>query len=293
MDDDGMGATGQEALEEGHGPQISVTITVQGDGMTVSFAGSSPAVTGPLNAVKAITQSATWYVMRCIAGPDVPVNSGTFASVEVKVPRGSFLDAEPPHAVAGGNVETSQRVVDAVLRALAGALPDLIPAASQGTMNNVTVGGHDGERNQPFAYYETVGGGAGAGPRGDGLSGIHVHMTNTLNTPVEAIEYTYPLRVRRYGLRRGSGGAGLHQGGDGLVREMEFLCPATLTLLSERRRTDPYGLRGGGPGARGRNVLTHAGEEQELAGKTEIRVGPGDVLSLRTPGGGGWGKAES
>lgn len=306
MDDDGLGnaqggqhglrsgmdLTAREANQAGYGPEINVTVSVQGDHMTVNFAGSSPAVAGPLNAVKAITQSATWYVVRCIAGPDVPVNSGTFAPVEVIVPKGSFLDAEPPHAVAAGNVETSQQVVDAVLRALSRAMPDLIPAASQGTMNNVTVGGNDRERNRPFAYYETVGGGAGAGPAGDGLSGIHVHMTNTLNTPVEAIEYTYPFRVRRYALRRGSGGAGSHRGGDGLVREIEFLCPATLTLLSERRRTAPYGLHGGEPGARGRNVLTHGGEEQELPGKVEIQVGSGDVLSLRTPGGGGWGQPE-
>jgi N-methylhydantoinase B len=270
-------------------PEIKVTISVQGDSMTVDFGGSSPAVEGPLNAVRAITESATWYVARCVAGADVPINSGTFAPVRVIVPRGSFLDAEPPHAVAGGNVETSQRVVDAVLGALAVAQPDLIPAASQGTMNNLTVGGLDAERGKPFAYYETVGGGAGAGPSGDGLSGVHVHMTNTLNTPIEALEYTYPIRVRRYALRRNSGGAGLHRGGDGLVREIEFLCPATVTILSERRRTAPYGLQGGEPGERGRNVLFHRGERRELPGKVEMQVETGDVLSLRTPGGGGWG----
>jgi N-methylhydantoinase B len=273
-------------------PQIQVTVTVQGDTMTVDFTGTSPAVAGPLNAVRAITESATWYVARCVAGADVPVNSGTFAPVRVVVPQGSLLDADPPHAVAGGNVETSQRVVDAVLGALATALPDLIPAASLGTMNNVTVGGYDTARGAPFAYYETVGGGAGAGPEGDGLSGVHVHMTNTLNTPLEALEYAYPFRVRRYGLRRGSGGAGLHRGGDGLVREIEFLCPATVTILSERRRTAPYGLRGGEPGKRGCNVLVRDGEAQDLPGKVEVRVGAGDLLSLRTPGGGGWGTPE-
>jgi N-methylhydantoinase B len=194
--------------------------------------------------------------------------------------------------VAGGNVETSQRVVDVVLGALAQALPDLIPAASQGTMNNVAVGGHDPERGAPFAYYETVGGGAGAGPAGDGLSGVHSHMTNTLNTPVEALEYAYPLRVRRYGLRPDSGGAGRHRGGDGLVRDVEFLCPATVTLLTERRRTAPYGLQGGDPGERGRNLLIRQGQEEDLGGKVEARVEAGDVLSLRTPGGGGWGTPE-
>jgi N-methylhydantoinase B len=195
--------------------------------------------------------------------------------------------------VAGGNVETSQRIVDVVLGALAQALPDRIPAASQGTMNNVAVGGYDPERGRPFAYYETVGGGAGAGPTGDGLSGVHVHMTNTLNTPVEALEYAYPFRVRRYALRRGSGGAGRHRGGDGLVREIEFLSPATVTLLTERRRTAPYGLQGGQPGAPGRNLLMRDNHEEELPGKAECDVNPGDILSLQTPGGGGWGEQQS
>jgi N-methylhydantoinase B len=287
MDDDGFPAPQSQATN----PQIQVSVAVQNDTMTVDFTGSSPAVRGPLNAVRAITESATWYVARCVAGADVPVNSGTFAPVHVVVPRGSFLDAEPPHAVAGGNVETSQRVVDAVLGALAKALPDLIPAASLGTMNNLTVGGVDPVRDTPFAYYETVGGGAGAGPMGDGLSGVHVHMTNTLNTPVEALEYAYPIRVRRYALRGGSGGAGQHHGGEGLVREIEFLCPATVTILSERRRTAPYGLHGGAPGAQGRNVLVRQQGAQDLPGKVEVRVEPGDLLSLRTPGGGGWGIA--
>jgi N-methylhydantoinase B len=294
MDDEGVPREQWPAPDEppgsDRGPQICVKITVQGDGMTVDFAGSNPAVPGPLNAVRAITESATWYVARCVAGEELPVNSGTFAPVQVVVPRGSILDADAPHAVAGGNVETSQRVVDAVLGALAQALPDLIPAASLGTMNNLTVGGQDCEKGTPFAYYETVGGGAGAGPDGDGLSGIHVHMTNTLNTPVEALEYAYPIRVQRYVLRQGSGGDGQHRGGDGLVREIEFLCPATVTILSERRRLPPYGLRGGKPGAMGCNVLIRAGKEQELPGKVEIQVDPGDVLSLRTPGGGGWGE---
>jgi len=284
-----------------HPPTIRVTVTVHGDTMTVDFSGTSTAVAGPLNAVRAITESATWYAVHCLAtalatkgeegvsGTPGPVNSGTFAPVRIVVPRGSFLDAERPHAVAAGNVETSQRVVDTVLGALAGARPDLIPAASQGTMNNLAIGGYDPDRHMPFAYYETLGGGAGAGPEGDGLSGAHVHMTNTLNTPVEALEYAYPLRVRRYALRRGSGGAGQHRGGDGLVREIECLCPATVTLLSERRRMPPYGLHGGDPGAPGRNLLLREGQVRELRGKVQIRVGPGDVVILHTPGGGGWG----
>jgi N-methylhydantoinase B len=279
-----------------HGPRIQVAVTVEGDGMIVDFSGSSNAVRGPLNAVRAITESATWYAVRCVAGArgeEAPVNSGTFAPVSVFVPRGSLLDAEPPHAVAGGNVETSQRIVDAVLGALAQALPDLVPAASQGTMNNLAVGGMVPETGQPFAYYETMGGGAGAGPGGHGLPGVHVHMTNTLNTPVEALEYAYPLRVRRYALRRGSGGAGYHRGGDGLVRDIEFLSSATVTILSERRRTAPYGLNGGEAGKPGRNLLLRAGRDLELPGKCEIQVEPGDLLSLRTPGGGGWGRADT
>ncbi len=292
LDDGGMN-NDQYPISNIQSPKIQVAVTVDGDTLTVDFTGSSPAVAGPLNAVRAITESATWYAVRCVAGGATggrPVNSGTFAPVRVVVPRGSLLDADPPHAVAGGNVETSQRVVDAVLGALAQALPDRVPAASQGTMNNVTVGGADPATGQPFAYYETVGGGAGAGPAGDGLSGVHVHMTNTLNTPVEAMEYAYPVRVRRYALRRDSGGAGQRRGGDGLVRDIEFLCPATVTILSERRRMAPYGLQGGEPGKPGRNLLVRDGEAEELPGKAEVRVQAGDVLSLRTPGGGGWGE---
>jgi N-methylhydantoinase B len=291
LDDDGIPQTrdGNGAVHLADAPRIQATVFVQGDTMVVDFTGSSPAVAGPMNAVRAITESATWYVVRCVAGGEVPVNSGTFAPVQVVVPHGSLLDADPPHAVAAGNVETSQRVVDVVLGALAQALPDSIPAASQGTMNNVAVGGYDAEQAALFAYYETLGGGAGGSPAGDGLSGIHVHMTNTLNTPIEAMEYAYPVRVRRYALRRGSGGAGQHRGGDGLVREIEFLCPATVTILSERRRTAPYGLSGGQPGEPGHNVLVHAGEEEDLPSKVEIQVDAGDVLRLGTPGGGGWG----
>ncbi len=303
MDDCGLPDFSEAGQDRTSRPRLRVTIRVRGDNMVVDFAGTSPAVAGPINAVRAITESATWYVVCCVAAAmtpgsvgdrqgvvdRAPVNSGTFAPVEVLVPKGSLLDADAPHAVAGGNVETSQRVVDVVLGALSSALPDLIPAASQGTMNNVTVGGYDQERRQPFAYYETIAGGAGASPQGDGLSGVHVHMTNTLNTPVEALEYAYPMRVRRYALREGSGGPGHHRGGSGLVRDIEFLSPATVTILSERRRTAPYGLRGGSPGGQGLNIPLSAGGEKELPGKVELRVAPGDVLSLRTPGGGGWG----
>jgi len=239
--------------------------------------------------VLAVTQSAVYYVVRCVAGGDVPANHGCFAPVTVVASSASVLNARPPAAVAGGNVETSQRIVDVVLGALAQALPDLIPAASQGTMNNLTIGGYDPIRRREFAYYETVGGGIGAGPQGDGLSGMHSHMSNTRNTPIEALEYAFPFRVRAYALRRGSGGQGLYRGGDGLRRDIEFLSSATVTILSERRRLEPYGLNGGEPGQRGRNILLRDGTEKELPGKATLSVRAGDVLSLRTPGGGGWG----
>ena len=273
-----------------HPLPIRVTITIAGDEMTCDFGGSAPAARGSINAVRAIVESAVYYVVRCLAGDAVPPNAGAFAPVTVHVPPGSLLDARPPHAVAGGNVETSQRVVDVVLGALAQALPDQVPAASQGTMNNITFGGIHPATGEPFAYYETIGGGAGGGPAGPGESGIHTHMTNTLNTPVEALEYALPLRVTRYSLRTGSGGGGRHPGGDGLRRDLLFLCPVRVNLLSERRRGQPYGLAGGQPGQPGRNVLIHAdGTQQDWPGKAGGDLQAGDTLSLRTPGGGGWG----
>jgi N-methylhydantoinase B len=199
------------------------------------------------------------------------------------------VNAVPPAPVAGGNVETSQRIVDVVLRALAKAIPDRIPAASSGTMNNVTIGGTDPRKAAPFAYYETIAGGMGARPAADGLSGVHTHMTNSLNTPAEALEYAYPLRVLRYGYRAGSGGEGRFHGGDGLVRELELLADAQVTLLADRRKFAPYGLSGGEPGAPGRTVLISRGEEQVLPGKCSVSASKGDVIRIETPGGGGWG----
>ena len=279
-----------------HSPiTIRVILTIEGDSLSVDFTGSSPAVRGNLNAVRAIVESAVYYCVRCVVGAmghdDAPTNAGAFAPIRVIVPEGSVLDAKAPHAVAGGNVETSQRIVDAVFGALARALPDLIPAASQGTMNNLTFGGVRAD-GAPFAYYETMGGGAGAGPLRDGASGIHVHMSNTLNTPIEALELAFPLRVRQYAIRRGSGGAGLHRGGDGLIREIEFLAPVTATLLGERRAARPYGLSGGEPGAPGENALIREGVTSRLPGKVQLQLDAGDVLSIRTPGGGGWGENE-
>ena len=220
------------------------------------------------------------------------MNAGAFAPLTVRVPPGSLLDARRPHAVAAGNVETSQRIVDALFGALAQALPGVVPAASQGTMNNLTFGGRLPSSGAPFAYYETMGGGAGAGPgpQGDAAaSGVHVHMSNTRNTPVEALEHALPVRVERYALRRGSGGAGQHPGGDGLRRDIRFLVPVTATVLSERRRLAPWGLAGGQPGALGRNQLIREGLAQDLPGKFTLDLQAGDVLSIQTPGGGGWG----
>ncbi len=289
LDDDGHSA----------GLPITVTLTVAGDSLIADFTGTTPAVTGNLNAVRAIVVSAVGYVIRCLSKSDLPMNAGAFAPLTVIIPDGSLLNAQSPHAVAAGNVETSQRVVDAVLGALALALPEVIPAASQGTMNNLTFGGRQPQSGQPFAYYETMGGGAGAGPDGAGASGVHVHMSNTRNTPIEALEYALPVRVECYTLRRGSGGAGLNRGGDGVRRDIRFLTPVTVTVLSERRRRAPWGLRGGEAGARGRNVLIkereaeREKEREELPGKFTRRLEAGDVLSIQTPGGGGWGNESS
>src|SRR5579859_211855 len=291
---------------------ISVTMTVSGDSLAADFSGTAPAVTGNLNAVPAIVESAAAYVLRCLAGSagagpvgtgsvgagdsgsagatDVPMNAGAFAPLRVRVPAGSLLDARRPHAVAAGNVETSQRIVDTLFGALAQAMPGAVPAASQGTMNNLTFGGRQPGCGQPFAYYETMGGGAGAGPQDLApASGVHVHMTNTRNTPIEALEHALPVRVECYTLRPGSGGCGRHTGGDGLRRDLRFLVPVTATVLSERRRRAPWGLAGGRPGARGRNRLIRAGLEQDLPGKFTLELQAGDVLSIETPGGGGWG----
>ena len=285
MDDDGIS---DEPVP------ISVAIAVEGDGMVVDFAGTSPQRPGCINCPLAVTVSAVLYVVHCVGGAEAPPNQGCLRPVKVVAPQGSLVNPDPPHGVAGGNVETSQRVTDVLLAALAQALPQLIPAASQGTMNNLLIGGHDPVRNSPFVYYETIAGGMGARPTKDGVSGIHTHMTNTMNTPIEVLEFAYPLRLRRYSLRRGSGGQGKHRGGDGLEREVEFLSRARITVLSERRRFAPYGLHGGDPGQNGENVLLRGGyEEVKLSGKEVLDVEPGDVLIIRTPGGGGWGAPPS
>lgn len=221
---------------------LRVSIRIKRGRASVDFAGSAPACRGSVNAVMAITTSAVFYVFRCLLGEDVPACAGLMEPIEVLAPGGSVVNAKPPAAVAAGNVETSQRIVDVLLRALAQALPHKIPAASSGTMNNLSFGGIDPRSGKPFAYYETIGGGMGARPTADGLSGVHTHMTNSLNTPIEAFEAAYPVRMRRYSLRRGSGGAGQFRGGDGIIRELEFLADVRGSILSDRRRITPYGL---------------------------------------------------
>ena len=282
MDDDGLST---EPVA------IAVALTVAGDALTIDFSGTAGQRPGCINAPQAVTMSACLYMVRCVVGQDAPANQGCLRPVRIITPRGTLVNPEPQRGVAGGNVETSQRITDVLLAAMSQALPELIPAASQGTMNNLLIGGHDLERERPFVYYETIGGGMGARPDRDGISGIHTHMTNTMNTPIEALEFAFPLRLKRYALRRGSGGAGQQRGGDGLVREVEFLSPARVTILSERRKFHPPGYHGGHHGQPGENVLLKGGyEEVILAGKETLDVEPGDVLSLRTPGGGGWGK---
>ncbi|MGZ5479086.1 MAG: hydantoinase B/oxoprolinase family protein [Candidatus Aminicenantales bacterium] len=270
--------------------RIAVRITVRGDRAVVDFAGSAPQTSGGVNANFAVTCSAVLYVFRSLVEEDIPFNTGLMRPLEIRAPKGSIVNAEFPAACAGGNVETSQRIVDVLLGALAKALPGRIPAASQGTMNNIAFGGYDPEKKRHFAYYETIGGGMGAGADAAGLNGVHTHMTNSLNTPVEALENYLPLKIRSYRLRKGSGGRGARRGGEGIVREYEFRVPVDLTVISERRRFAPYGQQGGGPGAKGRNTIISQGRTKVVGSKANVKLGPGDVLRVETPGGGGHGK---
>ena len=272
---------------------VSLRFDPQAASIHVDFDGSSDQVAGSINAVRAITLSACFYMLRCLLADDAPATAGILRPLTLDTPSGSIVDARPPAAVAAGNVETSQRIVDALLRALAKAVPQRVPAASAGTMSNLTIGGMDPRTGEPFTYYETAAGGMGARPGLDGISGVQTHMTNSLNTPIEALEYAYPFRVRRYTYRDGSGGAGQFQGGDGLIREVELLADAQVTLLADRRKFKPYGLLGGEDGAPGRASLVTSGNaaETELPGKCSLRASKGSILRIETPGGGGWGSA--
>ncbi len=272
---------------------VSVTGRVSGPLVTVDFTGSDPQVEGSVNAVEAIAYSACFYVFRCLLADDVPATAGLMRPIRVITPEGSVVNARPPAAVAGGNVETSQRIVDVLLRALAQAIPDRVPAAASGTMNNLTIGGTDPRTGQPFAYYETIAGGMGARPGKSGVSGVHTHMTNSLNTPAEALEYAYPLRVRRYSLRSGSGGVGRHRGGDGIIREIEVLTDCEVTLLADRRTRGPWGLAGGEAGSPGKTcVIRSGGSVEEMPGKFSTRLRKGERIRIESPGGGGWGRAD-
>lgn len=290
LDDDGYGS----------GPvRLRVAIRISGERALIDFAGTAPACRGSVNAVMAITTSAVSYVFRCLLGEEVPACAGLMAPIEVVAPRGCVVNAEAPSAVAAGNVETSQRIVDVLLRALAGALPRHIPAASSGTMNNLSFGGLDPRTGRLFAYYETIAGGMGARSDADGLDAVHTHMTNSLNTPIEALESAYPVRVRRYSVRRGSGGRGTFRGGDGVIREIEFLTSVRGSILSDRRKLAPYGLAAGKPGRPGVNLLmlpsgkTGNMKRVRLDSKAAFEVPPGAIVRIETPGGGGWGKARA
>jgi N-methylhydantoinase B len=285
LDDDGV---------SDHPLKIRVRIRIgggrSGGHAEVDFTGSSPQCAGNVNAVEAIAVSAVYYVFRCLLSEDVPATSGLMAPIRVLTPAGSIVNARPPAAVAGGNVETSQRMVDTLLRALAKAAPRRIPAASQGTMNNLTLGGLDPRHGgAPFAYYETTAGGMGARPTKDGASAVHTHMTNSWNTPTEVFEQVYPVRLRKYAVRRGSGGNGQHRGGDGIIREIELLADTQVGLLCDRRKRGPYGLAAGQAGQPGKNTITRAGKEGDLPGKCALFAEAGTILRIETPGGGGWG----
>ncbi|PSQ45163.1 5-oxoprolinase [Halobacteriales archaeon SW_7_68_16] len=261
---------------------VEVTVEIDGGAVTVDFAGTADQVAGNVNAPLTVAKSAVYYVVRCITDPEIPPNHGCYEPVTVRAPEGSLLNPDPPAAVVGGNVETSQRVTDVVFAALAEVAPERVPAGGQGTMNNLVVG------SPAFAYYETIGGGAGANPDGDGLSGVQVGMTNTLNTPVEAVEAEYPLRVERYALRGDSGGAGRHRGGDGLVRSVTVETDATVSLLTERRRHAPRGVAGGADGRPGENRI----DGEQVPAKVTREVSPGTTVTVETPGGGGHGSPD-
>ncbi|MFC1843377.1 hydantoinase B/oxoprolinase family protein [Thermodesulfobacteriota bacterium] len=281
LDDDGNGSSPIP---------ISVDLNIEDSHIIADFRRSGDQVGTPLNTVMSVVMSATAYVFQCLVGEGHPINQGSYRPLHIKTRSGSIVDAKYPAPVAAGNVETSQRIVDVLLGALAEAVPELIPAASSGSMNNIAIGSDKSLTSSEFSYYETIGGGMGGRPTMAGLSGIHTHMTNTMNTPIEALEHAYPLRVEQYALRQGSGGDGIHKGGDGIIRSYRFLEKVKVSLLSERRRLRPYGLAGGEKGTLGENILIHKKKRKKLSGKIVIETEAEDQLFIKTPGGGGWGR---
>jgi N-methylhydantoinase B len=280
LDDDGLG---------NNDLMITARVTVTREGIDVDFSGTALQTAGNVNCPLSVAAAGVYYVFRCLMPENTPACTGAFRAITLAAPLGCLLNAQRPAAVAAGNVETSTRVVDVICGALAQAIPEQIPAASHGSMNNLAMGSRGGKGNRKWDYYETIGGGMGAGAYGGGLSALQTHMTNTLNTPIEVLEMNYPLRLRRYAVRRGSGGEGQRYGGDGLVREFEFLDSAEVTLLTERRRHAPWGVAGGGAGKVGENSLNGT----PLPGKVMVSVVAGDRLTIATPGGGGWGRKGS
>ncbi len=281
LDDDGSGSVPVP---------ITVDLAIGDTAIIADFRRSSDQTATPVNSVKSVVMSATAYVFQCLVGEGHPINQGSYRPLQIKTRQGSIVDASSPAPVAAGNVETSQRIVDVLLGALAQAVPELIPAASCGSMNNIAIGGKKNHAGREFSYYETIGGGMGGRPTSNGLNGIHTHMTNTMNTPIEALEHTFPLLVEQYGLRYGSGGKGLHRGGDGIIRSYRFLEKAHVALLTERRKLAPYGLAGGQNGLKGKNELTRGKKRRKLAGKLVFEAEADDLLVIKTPGGGGWGR---
>ena len=282
LDDDGAGTKNIP---------IEVAVKIKGGDAVVDFSGTAKMVKGCLNTPLSVTTAATVYVFQCMAPAEMPLNSGPLRAIKIEAEKGTILHAQYPAAVVGGNTETSQRVVDVVFGALSTAVPERIPAASAGTMSNTTFGGVNPATGKKFAYYETIAGGMGGRHGKDGVSAVQTHMTNTLNTPIEALERELPVRIDSYSVRRGSGGAGRYNGGDGIVRKFRFLTDAVLSIITERRRHSPYGIEGGESGKRGRNTITRRGKRKLIAPKVTLDIKKGDVLCIETPGGGGWGKS--
>jgi N-methylhydantoinase B len=283
MDDDGIS---EDPLK------IEVAVKMIGSEIHVDFAGTAKETMGNVNAVFPVTLASVYYVVRCITDPTIPPNSGCYRPITVNAPKGTLVNPTPPAAVSAGNVETSQRIVDVLLRAFSSIVPDKVVAACQGTMNNLSIGGIDPRTNKPYAFYETIGGGQGARPTKDGMDGVHTHMTNTLNTPIEALEMAYPLMVEEYEFIPDSGGLGRYRGGLGIRRKIKVYGDAILSLQTERRRFSPYGLFGGKEGKNGKNTLIRDGKRIDLKGKVTLRIESGDVIEIDTPGGGGYGNPD-